>query len=383
MKDQAQPHANAKTSVREALDKSLSDIIPDDSWDLSIYSDFDFHVYTEQEFKDQHNYKSSKRIIDIAIACFNRTNESTNSSNKFNYTLHNNRFLKHVFLIENKIRISSAKNDKNQLVETYHNFLSSLKNRRLQLNTNTTFIFVTPPDKNKSTQPLIDALAKVNVNKPFQLAHLKWSPELGDSTINEENGHTIQTDSISDIIRDLIRNESAGEIDPLNEYTKHTLKAFVSFIENNFSAKKSIKGQKMVDRNVFPSFDQFEKFASDIGLNSLTELRQVYKFLSFKKEAELGLLKFQHSKTHPISVFLKTRDTNRELGVKVMQLSRYSTRRYTISIMNHSDESDRVRDVESNQDGPHWKYDFPDEGIDVASAKQILNHHLKKIINNN
>jgi hypothetical protein len=41
--------------------------------------------------------------------------------------------------------------------------------------------------------------------------------------------------SVSSIIESILIDESKGMIEPISEYTRHTLKAWVSFIQNNFA----------------------------------------------------------------------------------------------------------------------------------------------------
>jgi len=59
--------------------------------------------------------------------------------------------------------------------------------------------------------------------------------------------------SISELVSEILAEESKGMIDPISEYTRHTLKALISFISNNFSG-----------------YD-YERINRRSGLNSLTE----------------------------------------------------------------------------------------------------------------
>ena len=95
--------------------------------------------------------------------------------------------------------------------------------------------------------------------------------------------------SISEIISGILDAENKGVIDPLSEYTRHTLKALISFISNNFSG-----------------YD-YERANQSSGINPLTEERLPVKELMLKdggyvgvKGAVRGLLKMNNAniRTH-------------------------------------------------------------------------------------
>lgn len=65
------------------------------------------------------------------------------------------------------------------------------------------------------------------------------------------------TNSISDILSNILLDEVEGKIDPISEYTRHTLKALLSFIANDFSGY------------------EYERGPSSSGLNPLSEKKRL------------------------------------------------------------------------------------------------------------
>ena len=118
-------------------------------------------------------------------------------------------------IIENKIRPEAA--DKKQLKEYYKAYCDEISSRNTQgKNVKTTVVFITPAGESKKLQDEFDNLA----------------PESGDMKIRLRWQGKGDEGSIQEIIRNkILRKESAGKISPINEYVKHTLKAFTMHLE--------------------------------------------------------------------------------------------------------------------------------------------------------
>lgn len=127
--------------------------------------------------------------------------------------LKNDRNVKsHRFLIENKINASAAQED--QLVKYYSAYQQEYKHIK---NLSTTVVFITPAGDNEK---LIEEFDNLEPKKSDGKIQIFWQ------------GMGIQG-SIQKIIRnEILGKESAGEISPINEYVKHTLKAFAMHLEN-------------------------------------------------------------------------------------------------------------------------------------------------------
>ena len=121
-------------------------------------------------------------------------------------------------IIENKIRPDAA--DKKQLSEYYKTYCDEVSPKRAQGNptkeVKITVVFITPAGESRKLQDEFDDLA----------------PESGDMKIRLRWQGKGDEGSIQEIIRNkILKKESAGEISPINEYVKHTLKAFTMHLE--------------------------------------------------------------------------------------------------------------------------------------------------------
>ena len=136
--------------------------------------------------------------------------------------LKNDRDVKsHRLLIENKINAGAAQ--KNQLVDYYSAYQQEYKNIK---NLSTTVVFITPAGDNEK---LIEEFNNLEPKKRDGKIQMFWQ------------GMGIQG-SIQKIIRnEILGKESAGEISPINEYVKHTLKAFAMHLENMSAVSNALR----------------------------------------------------------------------------------------------------------------------------------------------
>ena len=150
------------------------------------------HISTEKRHKD----RQGEVILDIII-------ELVNSKGDF----------LHLITVENKIN-SNAANPK-QLKRYYNVVTKKYKERETQI----TMVFLTPELNNKNLDTEYKNLKLPLVSKNKKDDNKTWLYWTGAK-------------SIQTIIRDnLLKKEAYGEISPINEYTKHTLKAFVMHLE--------------------------------------------------------------------------------------------------------------------------------------------------------
>lgn len=117
--------------------------------------------------------------------------------------------VRHV-IIENKINLASVRED--QLVEYYKAARANDEFRGPM-----TVVFLTPAASN----PTMDkAFAKLVTGSDDYKVRLRWKDENGGESIQKA------------IREGILRRESLGEISPINEYVKHTLKAFAMHLDN-------------------------------------------------------------------------------------------------------------------------------------------------------
>jgi hypothetical protein len=128
----------------------------------------------------------------------------------------------HRIAIENKIRAQAAESE--QLREE---FLAILQDIESDEAVQVTMVFLTPPGDYKKLSEEYENLDEAILNK-HRRAWLRWIEESG-------NNH------ISAILRKLLKSESEAEISPINEYVRHTLKAFVIHIAENITTSPAIR----------------------------------------------------------------------------------------------------------------------------------------------
>lgn len=182
---------------------------------LSIRSNFEMIVLLEKAFKDENG--GSKQIVDIVILCYEKKSHKESSLAEEIIKQKNDgekNTLKHIFLIENKIKGDSV--TEKQLKYQYANTITTLESLKISKDPEklVSVIFVTPEGK-KSDKEFEDF--KNTGNK----CHLFWNKKDTDDA------------SISKIIREIIKEESQ----PIDAYCKYTLHAFLEFIENGFQSK--------------------------------------------------------------------------------------------------------------------------------------------------
>ena len=170
----------------------------------------DYRVSLEEEYElfDKTKY------IDIQIDLFEKKTEKG----------------LHRVIIENKIKKGAANED--QLKDYYDAVTSKSDIEKEKI----TFVFLTP--KCKST---------------------KLGAEYKNLNISEEQKRWIYWDddvnSISYILKQILLKESLGEIDPINEYVRHTLKAFRKYCIETFSVSSS---RKIQQGNIGDEVDRME-----------------------------------------------------------------------------------------------------------------------------
>lgn len=129
----------------------------------------------------------------------------------------------HRIIVENKIRSTSA--SPSQLADYYEAVLDNepnLKKKKL------TFVFLTPKPKDSKSK----LSEEFDLLKPNQKSHSKcwlyWNNS-GKALIG--------------LFKDLLKQEATGEINPINEYLRHTIKAFIIFADEltDVSSRRPIR----------------------------------------------------------------------------------------------------------------------------------------------
>lgn len=178
-----------------------------------------FEEYLEKPFIDTdvlleepYELNDSTKYIDIQVSILNKD-------------VQENRQEDFRIIIENKIKDSSVTEGQ---LESYYQAIvedeSAIDNLAI--------VYLTPFSKRKS---LKTEFKNLKLKDPKHLkSWIKWN--------DEEHG-------IVKILKKILKKESEGEINPINEYTRHTIKAFILFLNATVSSTK----------------DRTYRFGEDIG----------------------------------------------------------------------------------------------------------------------
>ncbi|MDA3912351.1 MAG: PD-(D/E)XK nuclease family protein [Bacteroidales bacterium] len=147
---------------------------------------------------------NKRRIIDIEIKIYSDS-YSPNDAEALEL---------HRIAIENKIRLQASEPE--QLKEEFTAILQDIEgDDTVQV----TMIFLTPLGNNKNMNDEYENLIELTSEK-HKKAWLRWYDENG-------NNH------IASLLKRLLKSDSEAEIQPITEYLRHTLKAFIIHITEN------------------------------------------------------------------------------------------------------------------------------------------------------
>jgi hypothetical protein len=134
--------------------------------------------------------------------------------------------------------------------------------------------------KRKNPDTKIGMVYLVPIEENSEVHDGKTEKEFGELSVRDYDFKIVATwqknnignvPSVSKIIRGILDDESRGMIDPVSEYTRHTLKALIYFISNNFSG-----------------YD-YENDNQSSGMNPLTEERLPIDRLMQKNSGYVGV----------------------------------------------------------------------------------------------
>lgn len=159
-----------------------------------------------------------------------------------------------IIAIENKIYTKSV--TKGQLTREYEGL------KKKDSDTKTGMVYLVPVDEHSE---ILDG----KTEKEFEELSVRDNDFKAIVTWQKNNIDNVP--SISEIIFGILDEENKGIIDPVSEYTRHTLKALISFISNNFSG-----------------YD-YERNNKSSGINPLTEERLPVDKLTLKNSGYVGV----------------------------------------------------------------------------------------------
>ena len=315
---------------------------------LSINSNFHIEVLLEQAFT---KHQSTTQIVDIVLLCFEKKGQPKESLAKIVVSNNNKGQLKQIFLIENKIHDSAAREGQltNQCLTTISTLSNVLEKSEEDIKKILSTIFISPDARMSNAE-----FEEFDENyRDIPKIQLHWNKPDEDEAID---GNTILY-----FLRQILIDETDGRIEAINEQTKFTIKSFIGFVDNDFksSIEEELEGEtiKEIDYD-FPEFGKKQKNLFSEGSWDLIE--------KFQKNIETKYpnLFQRHSPTHPVSIFIKERRSEK-VGKKVMSLTR-SGRNICLQLVyrNHNWTESKTREMNAFLD----KF----EGIDIKDTDKII-----------
>lgn len=287
------PNANHSLGY-EFLTRFLGEILTDEDSNKQ----FEFKIFFEQEFRE--NIKQKKEVVDLVIVCY-QTHTSKKKKTSVKEFIENNKRINKIILIENKINLG-AKNI-GQLERQYSSTMEELAKMDINIDKNNIHSIYVTPDNEKFDNEFETFRKSINLNS----THIYWKKE----GLQEKENITIK-----EILENILKQENRAKIEAIGEYTKHTIKSFVQFIETNFKSEK--EGEKDGNRDIHYSInsllEEYPNLVNDKLINSLFKFN---KYIDNKNKINSEIT-YRCSKTHLISVFYKKK--------KVFSLTRRSKR---------------------------------------------------------
>jgi hypothetical protein len=219
----------------------------------NLIYDYEFDINSEVStfFKEDSILNDGKKRndIDIVIEITSKNNAESN---------------KHYFLIENKIQdgaingaidkkdqdraINGAKDKKDdQLTSQVKSFLDEFDLIDNSAAKSVCTIFLTHDSKRAESyyRAFITAREKAEeLNKPKKILPKEKGKTLDDVKFTSHHHYwNKENTGIYSILNDILSKESIGFIEPVQDYTKHTIKAFMNFIDSGFKSKKDEKDE--------------------------------------------------------------------------------------------------------------------------------------------
>ncbi|MDZ5781900.1 PD-(D/E)XK nuclease family protein [Marinococcus luteus] len=167
----------------------------------------DYLSGTEVIFESPYQLDERKLFIDLDLR-FYSSHPSSGSQAEVVET--------HRVLIENKIRPQAATKD-----QLRREFFAVREDFEEQHETAVTMIYLTPEASHGPLQEAYEALREEDIT-PHRKAWFTWTGNDGFSIVS--------------LIRLMLEKEARGEIEPISEYVRHTLKAFIRHIMDSQKA---------------------------------------------------------------------------------------------------------------------------------------------------
>lgn len=226
---------------------------------------YDVWVYTEISVdlarSDVTSQEDKSRHIDILVEIQDSNHE-----------------VKYAFCIENKIRNTSGqpgqlKEEMEGLRRYYekkkqdseNSSITPTKTGELQ-NPKFGLIYITP-DLSDATNNTIFSDDTKNMDAPY--VHMTWSSKFSNLPDDSEKNKYIFYH-----LSDILEKEGKGLSEPIFDFTKHTIKAFLAFIDSDFKSLKEEKKEGLWAKMVYKDYDEFISKSNIPKNDKAVELRK-------------------------------------------------------------------------------------------------------------
>lgn len=289
--------------IRFLEEINLSDILEDEDY------------YYEIEPEKQYN----KRIIDIQITVYNK---KENRKTPFK-----------IIAIENKINIKSIQSQ--QFQEEYKTIKETYPNSPI------TMVFLAPENKGKNKY-MQEFNTLADLDKGDQKKYLYW-------------------EKIITILKDILTKEQNIDIEPLTDYLKHTIKAFIFFINTK------VLFQQIKSPEIYYSLDAIYRVNVMYEKNKNPNKKDVYQLLFFKDHA-IRIKDLNGNKEEGYIVKDMLRDIYNTLDIKYSKNKGDDTTRQMGSKILTKINRDNIKEIKINyEDYNDIKFDktYTNEGSNL------------------
>lgn len=182
---------------------------------------YEYEVFLEQAFRIEGQ---PKQIVDIVVVCYS-VDKGDKKESFMNNFIENSKSIHKIFLIENKIKNALTKD---QIKRQFEAASSVFGGNYLDCMLHS--IYVTPDEEKFRHEFIQSGLQDCG-------AHLTWN-----LCLDTVDGGT----SVDSMLASIISKHALGEIEPIDSYVLHTMKAFNQFIHSGF---KSVREEEKARKN--------------------------------------------------------------------------------------------------------------------------------------
>lgn len=358
--------------VTQAKEKKFSSTNLLQKFEVEVNIEVSKILINEDRSGDENNEKKkNKKRADIDIVLKLHPKDGNNT---------------YAFCIENKIQDGAIGKENDQLITQLKAYLSEVSKLKDNLSSENdsmeeiiSSIFLTPDSVSsdnyfKAFKEKKQEDEKLKAHLAF---HIAWQKTDDDKRIKPKN-------TIYDYLKEILSEEAQGTIEPIHDYTKHTIKAFMNFIDSGFKSIVQEKNEEDKYKKEFfdteDEFFEFQKSEKQIPDNIIDLAKKISSFISKKYPNELI---YRYSPTH-YSIFLNKYEKRYKNGSILARLTLWPKKiEIDFQYKNISTVSDHlIQKAKTQKSWPNGrKYDFlpPFEEGESKDLTELLDANYKSI----